>query len=148
MRKTQEESGTRLIMCGKAVLLGGGVAFAVCVGVLLLFAAAVSRGMLGAHLRYQLTVISCVFGSFAGGLWAARHAPAKGILSGLAAGTVLFLLLLTLGLLIYDTVTLENGAVGLLCACLCGGATAGILSGGGNRNRRKTTGRKKRRGGR
>lgn len=144
MRKTQEESGARLIQSGKAILLGGGVALVVCLGILLLASVGVSRGMLGVHLRYQITVVSCVMGSFAGGLCAARQAPVKGGLAGLAAGMVLFLLLLTLGLLIYDTVSFENGAIGLLCGSLCGGATAGILGGG----KRKGAGRGKHRRGR
>ena len=48
-------------------------------------------------------------------------------------GAVLFLLLLTAGMLAYDSASLEQGGTAILCACLCGGALAGLL--GGRRRR-------------
>lgn len=142
MRKTEEDHGTMLLRCGKAVLLGGAAAFLTCVAFLFLAAVGISRGLLGPELRYQLAVAGCVVGSFVGGMLAVRRCSARGLLVGLAVGGVLFLLLLTLGLLLYDAISPENGGPGLLLGSLCGGATAGILSGGGRQSRQK---RKKRR---
>ncbi len=141
MRKSEEDQGTMLLRCGKAVLLGGVAAFLTCLGFLLLAAFGVSGGLISADLRYQLTVVGCVLGGFAGGLFAVRRCPARGLIVGLAVGAVLFLLQLTLGLLIYNEISLESGGVGLLCGALCGGAAAGILGGGG---RRSVKGKKRR----
>lgn len=133
MRKMEEDQGTMLLRYGKAVLLGGLIAFIVSLALLFLFAAGVSRGMLDEGLRYQLTVVSCVLGSFTGGILAVRKCPARGLFVGLAVGGVLFLIQLTLGLLFFERVALESGGVGLLFGALCGGAAAGILSGGGKK---------------
>lgn len=134
-RKNEEDQGTLLLRYGKAVLLGGLTAFAV--GLLLLFLAAmgVSRGLLDPALRYQLTVVSCVLGSFMGGIFALRGCPARGLFVGLAVGTVLFLAQLSIGLLLFEGFSLESGGIGLLFGDLCGGAAAGILGGGGRRKK-------------
>ena len=130
MRKAEEEQGARLMRYCKSVLIGGAAAFVVCLVFLFLAAVGISQGLLDAGLRYQLAVVGCVLGSFSGGLSAVRRCPARGLFVGLAVGAVLFLLELTLGLLIYDTMSFENGGLGLLCGALCGGAAAGILGGG------------------
>ena len=142
-RKNEEDQGTMLLCYGRAVLIGGGIAFAVGLGLLLFAAFGVSRGLLEVGLRYQLTVASCVLGSFAGGVCAVRSSPARGLFVGMAVGAVLFLLQLSLGLLLFEGFSLESGGVGLLFGDLCGGAAAGILSGGG---KRKKTNRSKKRG--
>lgn len=139
-RKSEEDQGTVLLRYGKAVLVGGAAAFAVGLALLFMAALGVSKGLLEESLRYQLTVASCVLGSFAGGIIAVRSSPARGLFIGLAVGIVLFLVQLSLGLLLFEGFTLESGGVGLLFGDLCGGAAAGILSGGG---RRKRSGRSK-----
>ncbi len=141
-RKTEEDQGTMVLRYGKAVLLGGAAAFALGLLLLLVAAMGVSKGLLDVGLRYQLTVVSCVLGSFIGGVFAVRSMPARGLFVGLAVGVVLFLLQLSLGLLLFEGFTLEGGGVGLLFGDLCGGAAAGILSGGG---KRKKSGRSKKR---
>lgn len=143
MRKGEEEQGAVLLRYGKAILVGGAVAFLTCVLFLLLASVGVSRGLIGSELRYQLTVVGCVLGGFAGGVFAVRSCRGRGLFVGVAVGGVLFLLQLTLGLLIYKDVSLESGGAGLLCGALCGGAAAGILSGGG---RKSTKSKKRRRG--
>lgn len=137
MHKSEEEQSVMVLRYGKAVLLGGGVALAVSLLVLLLAALGISRGLLSGELQTQLTIVSCVAGSFFGGLTAVRRCPARGLLVGLAVGGVLFLLQLTIGLLLYDTLALESGGVGLLFGALCGGAAAGILGRGGKKGAAK-----------
>lgn len=143
MRKGEEDQGAVLLQYGKAILFGGVVAFLTCVLFMLLAAFGVSRGLLGAELKYQLTVVSCVLGGFLGGLVAVRRSRAKGVFVGVAVGGALFLIQLTLGLLLYQDISLEGGGAGLLCGALCGGAAAGILGGGGRKN---TKAEKRRRG--
>lgn len=143
MRKAEEEQGMMLLRCGRAVLLGGAVAFLTCLGFLLLASIAVSCGLLGGELRYQLTVAGCVVGSFVGGLAASRLCSLRTILTGLLVGTVLFLFQLTLGILFYDAMSPENGGLGLLLGALCGGMAAGILGRGGERRKPKAKKRRK-----
>ena len=133
MRKNEEDRGAMLLSCGKAILAGGFLAFAVGLVLLLLAAAGVSRGIVDSGLRFQITVISCVLGSLVGGAFAVRRCPGRGVLVGLCVGGVLFLLQLTTGLLAYQDLAFENGGVGLLFGGLCGGAAAGILSSGSKR---------------
>lgn len=136
-RKNEEDQGAVLLRCGKAVLLGGGAAFLVGLGILFLASLGISQGLLDGGLRYQLTVVGCVLGSFMGGILAVRGSPRQGLLVGMAVGAVLFLLQLSLGLLLYGGLSLESGGFGLLFGDLCGGAAAGILAGGGKRRGRK-----------
>ena len=140
MGKREEDQGARRIRCGTGLLLGGMLALAVCCLFLLGCAAAVSGGLAGEELGYQFTIVGCVLGGFCGGLFAVRQCGG-GLLAGLGAGTVLFLLLLTVGALCFESMSLQAGGIGLLCGCLCGGAAAGLFSGRG----KKRPTRKKRR---
>ena len=142
MRKKEEDQAARLIRCAMGLVLGGATALAVCLAALLGASAAISGGLAGEELMYQLTIVGCVLGAFAGGVLAVRRCGSRALLVGLTAGAVLFLLLLTIGALCFETVSLESGGIGLLCGCLCGGAAAGLVGGGRGR---KSPPRKKRR---
>ena len=141
MGKKEEEQSAKLVRCGMGLLLGGGTALAVCLAFLLGASAAVSGGLAGEELMVQLTSVGCVLGAFAGGVLAVRRCGSRALPVGLATGAVLFLLLLTVGTLCYETASLESGGIGLLCGCLCGGAAAGLTGGG----KKKSSPRKKRR---
>ena len=119
MKKKEEEQSAKLIRCGMGLVLGGVAALAVCFVFLLVASAAISGGLAGEELMYQLTIVGCVLGAFAGGLLAVRRCGSRALIVGLTTG----------------------GVLGLLCGSLCGGAAAGILGGGG----KKKPARKKRR---
>ena len=140
MGKREEDQGARLIRCGMGLLLGGVLALAICCLFLLGCAAAVSGGLAGEELGYQFTVVGCVLGGFGGGVFAVKRCGG-GLLAGLGTGAVLFLLLLTVGALCFESMSLQAGGIGLLCGALCGGAAAGLLAGG----RKTKTARKKHR---
>ena len=59
------------------------------------------------------------------------------LLAGLGVGIVLFLLLLTAGLIAYKGTSIANGGAGILCACLCGGAIPGLLARKPKKKRRR-----------
>ena len=126
MRKKEEDQSARLIRCGLGVLLGGILALAICCLFLLGCSVAISSGAVGEGLGYQLTIVGCVLGGFGGGLFAVGQCGG-GLLTGLTVGGILFLLLLTIGALFFETMALEAGGIGLLCGGLCGGAAAGLL---------------------
>lgn len=72
MKKKEEEQSAKLIRCGMGLVLGGVAALAVCFVFLLVASAAISGGLAGEELMYQLTIVGCVLGAFAGGLLAVR----------------------------------------------------------------------------
>lgn len=144
MRKNEEDQGKLLLQCGKLILLGGLTAFLMCTVLLFLVSVGISEGLISMSLQYRLTVVICVLSSFLGGIMVVRQCPGRGLLVGIAVGAVLFLIQLSVGLVLYDTFSLENGGIGLLCGGLCGGAAAGILSGGGKGRTQRNTPKRRR----
>ena len=137
MRKTEEDQGTRLVRAMTNILLGGVVALAVCLMFLFLCSIGISGGWLQEGLMYQMAVVSCVIGGFAGAMTAVRRCGSRALIVGLAVGSVFFLLLLTVGVLLFESMSLEAGGLGLLCGGLCGGAAAGLMGSKPKKKRRK-----------
>ena len=137
MRKTEEDQGTRLVRAMTNILLGGVVALAVCLMFLFLCSIGISGGWLQEGLMYQMAVVSCVIGGFAGAMTAVRRCGSRALIVGLAVGAVFFLLLLTVGVLLFESMSLEVGGLGLLCGGLCGGAAAGLMGSKPKKKRRK-----------
>ena len=136
MRKTEEDQGAKAVRYMVSVIMGGICALVVCLLFLLAVSACISKGLLDMGLIYQLTLVGCVLGSFAGGRMAVRRCGARALIVGLCAGLVLFLLLLTIGVIGFHAAP-ESGGIGLLCASLCGGAVAGLLGGGQSQGKKK-----------
>ena len=137
MRKNEEEQGAKLVRFMSGILLGGVLALLVCLAFLLLCSAGISGGWLSDRHMVQYTIAGCVFGCFAGGLFAVLRCRVKTLLVGLGVGGVFFLLLLTVGLLFYPDMSVGERGPGLLCAALFGGALAGFLGGKPKKKRRK-----------
>lgn len=137
MRKTEEDQGAKLVQAMAGVLLGGVLALAVCLVFLFLCSIGISGGWLDEGLMYQMTVVGCVIGGFAGAVAAVRKCGTRALIVGLLTGGVFFLLLLTAGVLLFEDMSLENGGLGLLCGGLCGGAAAGILGTKPRKKKRK-----------
>ena len=137
MRKTEEDQGTRLVRAMTNILLGGVVALAVCLMFLFLCSIGISGGWLQEGLMYQMAVVSCVIGGFAGAMTAVRRCGSRALIVGLAVGAVFFPLLLTVGVLLFESMSLEAGGLGLLCGGLCGGAAAGLMGSKPKKKRRK-----------
>lgn len=144
MRKNEEDQSAKLIRYMVGVLLGGVVALAACFVLLLLASVGISSGRLAQEHMDQITIVACVVGSFLGAMTAIKRCGARTLIVGLAVGAVLFLLLLTGGVLLYHTTALEAGGIGILCGSLCGGAAAGVLLGMvGKKGAHRSGGRKK-----
>lgn len=137
MRRNEEDQGAKLVRYVLDVLLGGAIALLASFVFLLVASLAISRGWLGEELMYQLTIVACVLGAFLGGAVAVGRSRARTLIVGLLVGTVLFLLMLTVGFLFYGSVTPEESGLGLLSGALCGGAAAGILGRRPKKKRRK-----------
>lgn len=119
-------------------LLKGGVAAGVItILALLLCAVLMSVGLLREEWIEGTVLACCVIGSFVGGELCIKRVRSKTILIGLAVGGILFLLLLTAGLLAFESSGMKQGGIGILCASLCGGGISGLLGGREKKKRRR-----------
>ena len=134
--RKQEEAGGLWITVMCELLKGGAVAAAAALAVLLVCALLVSGGALPERTMERAVPAACVLGALTGGLLAVRRVGRGTLLVGTGVGAILFLLLLSAGLLLLESASVSNGGVPILLSCLCGGAMAGIL---GARPKKKRT---------
>ncbi len=137
MRKSELPQKKSLMSAATRALLGGLGGFILALVILFVVSVFVSNGLLPADRSGTISMAAALIGSFAGGLWAVSGFRSRTLLVGTATGGVLFLILLTLGFLIYDSMSLEQGGFRLLLSCLCGGAVAGLAGGKPKKKRRK-----------
>ena len=135
--RRQEDGGGPWLNAMCEILKGGALAGAVTILSLLVCAVLASMGILPVSSMDASVLAVCVLGTLAGGIYAVSRSGGRSLLAGLGVGAVLFLLLLTAGLLVYDQASLANGGAGILCACLCGGAIPGILGRKPKKKRRR-----------
>lgn len=137
MRKGDEDQGMWALRAISQVLIGGVLGVAVCLLILLICAFAISRGVISQDHTGFLTAGACVAGSLAGGLFAVARCKGRSLIVGVLTGVVLFLILLTVGVVLYQTVAIEEGSLTVGCCSLCGGAVAGLLGTRGARPKKK-----------
>ena len=119
------------------VLKGGVLAGVTTILALLVCAVLVSMGAVPVGAMYGAVLAVCAVGALAGGTYAVRRVGRRSLRVGLGVGAVLFLLLLTAGLIAYQGTSIANGGAGILCACLCGGAIPGLLARKPKKKRRR-----------
>ena len=134
--KGREDGGGQWLNTVCEVLKGGVLAGVVTILALLLCSVLVSMGVIPVEAMEGTVLAVCVLGTLVGGIYAVRRSGAA-LAAGLGVGAVLFLLLLTAGLLAYEGASVANGGVSVLCACLCGGAIPGILGRKPKKKRRR-----------
>jgi len=135
-RRPEELGGEWLgAMC--EVLKGGVLAGVTAILALLICSVLVSVGAMPVDAMYGAALAVCALGSLVGGTYAVRRVGSRSLLAGLGVGAVLFLLLLTAGLIVYQGASIANGGAGILCACLCGGAIPGLLGRKPKKKRRR-----------
>lgn len=137
MTRTEHETMDIVKMVGN-ILLGGCLALGVCCGFLFLASMAISVGWLKEEIAHHLTVAACAIGTAAGALCAILRCKSRTLLVGLCVSAVFFLLLISVGLILYDDMSLEHGGATLLCGSLCGGAAMGLLCGRSKKKTRRT----------
>ena len=145
MHKKGMEQETQILQMFIHALIGVLVGFAVCIVCLMVFSLAVANGILPESQMKALTLVACVLSGGAGGWIAARKSKTARLLIGFMAGGGLFLMIITIGCLVYHSIGVEQDGLLLLGSCLCGGALSGILAGQGRGKRRAKAGKKKRR---
>ena len=136
-RKREEDQCALGFMVMLDVLRSGTIAAAMALAVLAVAAGLISAGVLSDVLSDRIVIAACLTGTFLGGLMAVLRRPNMAIVIGLGVGVVMFFLLSTAGVLLYDSVPGSQGSGAILCACLCGGGLSGILAGKPKKKRRK-----------
>lgn len=130
-------SGSDWLNATCEVLKGGVLAGVTAILALLVCAVLVSMGVMPVGAMYGAVLAVCAAGALAGGTYAVHRVGRRSLLAGLGVGTVLFLLLLTAGLIAFQGTSIANGGAGILCACLCGGAIPGLLARKPKKKRRR-----------
>lgn len=135
MAKTEHEAKDIINLLWN-ILLGGGLALAICCALLFCAAAAISMGWLTEE-STQLTVASCAAGTACGSFWAIRRCGSRVLVVGLLVSAVFFLLLLTVGVLVYRDVSLGEDTLAVFCGGICGGVATGLLCARPKKKKRK-----------
>ncbi len=135
--RRQEEGGSPWLGAMCEILKGGVLAGVTAILSLLACAALVSAGILPVRAMEGGVMAACVLGALVGGAYAVHRCGGRSLAAGPGVGAVLFLLLLTAGLIAYEGTSVANGGVRILCACLCGGAIPGILGRKPKKKRRR-----------
>lgn len=135
--RRREDAGGAWLNAVCEILKGGVLAGAAAILALLACAVLVSAGVLPVGSMEGTVLAVCVLGALAGGIYAVRRSGTRPLAAGLGVGAVLFLLLVTAGLIAYEGASVSNGGVSILCACLCGGAIPGVLGRKPKKKRRR-----------
>lgn len=136
MTKSEHEAKDTIKAMGN-ILLGGVLSLAVCCTLLLCAAAAISVGWLREESMTQLIVVCCAIGTACGAFWAIRCCKRRVLLVGLLVSAVFLLLLLTIGVVCFRGVDLEQGFMAVLCGSVCGGTAMGLFCSRPKKKKRK-----------
>lgn len=124
--KTEHDAKNIVQLIGN-ILLGGVLSLVICCALLFCAAAAISVGWLKEDAVTQIIVVSCALGTACGAFWAIRCCKRRVLLVGLLVSAVFLLLLLTIGVVCFRGVDLEQGFMAVLCGSVCGGTAMGLL---------------------
>lgn len=95
-------------------------------------------GVLPVALGDYSAPVAALVGAFVGGGYAMKKTGARAVrLNGVAAGAMMFLVLLSIGLLLYQNAPDAAGSGKILACCLCGGGLAGLLLRRSGKKRRR-----------
>lgn len=136
MTKTEHEAKNIIRLTGN-ILLGGVLSLAICCTLLFCAAAAISIGWLKEESGVLLIRVCCAVGTACGAFCAIRCCKRRVLLVGLLVSAVFFLLLLTIGVVCYRGVDLEQGVMAVLSGSVCGGAAMGLLCSRPKKKKRK-----------
>ncbi len=135
--KRQEEQGSGWMEWMSSLLKGSVLALTVALFLLFGCSAAVSGGWLTQASMERAVLAVCVAGSLLGGVVSMRRRRELALPLGIGTGAAMFLMLLGFGALLFEDAPDLNRVPTILCACLCGGAMAGILGRKTKKKRRR-----------
>lgn len=137
MHKTEEDKATKLVRAMGNILVGGIVSLGICFVILFLCSIGISSGWLNDRAMLQYTIAGCVIGGFGGALLSVMRVRSKTLIVGLLTSCILFLLILSIGFLMFPSISVAGHGAGIAAGCLAGGALAGFMGGKPKKKRRK-----------
>ena len=137
MRKKEDDHTAKLVKAMGYVLIGGIFALGICLIILFLFSLGVSSGWLNDRFMIHYTIGGCLIGAFCGATYSVIRTQAMTLIIGFLTSCIQFLLILSIGLLMYSDITLSEHGVGIAASCISGGLLAGFLGGKPKKKRRK-----------
>ena len=139
MEKMEQDYGLLILQYSKGIFAGGVVALGVCLGILVIGALLLAQGMIAMDYLYQMTLVGCAIGSFAGGRWAICQCKHRGLIVGILVGACLTVLCIGIGILLFHG-SPSAGGLGIFLASIGGGGISSFW-----RRKTKGKGKKKRR---
>jgi len=128
MRKAEEDKGSRFVEKLLNVISGAALGLILCFLILLAASYFISTGNIREGLMYRIALGACFAGSCLGSLFSIRRNKTKALLSGIATGVSMFLIMLILGVLIYSEMDTGELGMGFFIASLLGGIAGSFLS--------------------
>ena len=136
-----EVNGGKAVNLTIRIFLGALLSLGVAVVFLLLGAAAISNGYLGAGMTSGLTAAACIVGTVIGGGMTCRQLRSHRLIAGVGTGVVCFMMILLCGLVIYGGSVLGVQVLLELISCICGGAISGLPGKKRKKRGKRTPGR-------
>lgn len=135
--KKPEDTGTLWLTVMCQLLKGGAIAAVMAVIGLLLGSVLVSNRVISEGWMDRTVLAICVLSALIGGWSIGKRPPCSPLFMGVGVGVILFLILLSAGLLFYEEASISNGGASLLACCCCGGALSGIFRGKAKKKRKR-----------
>lgn len=137
MRKNEDDQAVKLVRSMGSILVGGALSLVISLTILFLCSIGISSGWLNNRVMLQYTVGSCVIGGFTGAMFSVFCVRSKTLFVGLTNACIQFLLILSIGFLMFREISVAEQGAGIALGCLAGGILAGFLGGKPNKKRRK-----------
>ena len=137
MRRNDEDQAAKLVRSMGRILTGGLLSLGISIIILFLFSIGISSGWLNDRTMPQCTVISCVIGSLGGAVFSIHCVREKKLFVGLLTSCIQFLLILSIGFLMYPGTSLSEHGASIAGGCIVGGLLAGFLGAKPKKKRRK-----------
>ena len=137
MRKNEEEQAAKLVRSMGRILTGGVLSLGISIIILFLLSIGISSGLLNDRTMPQCTIVSCVIGGLGGAIFSIHYVREKTLFVGLLTSCIQFLLILSIGFLMYPAISLSEHGASIAGGCIVGGVLAGFLGGKPKKKRRK-----------
>ena len=136
-KKQEELQGTQWLGVMLDLLRFGALGAVMTLVALAIAASLISIGTIGISRQSGAVAAACILGSLVGGVLAVRSRKSAALPVGLGVGVVLFLMLLSAGVILFDSMPTLNTVGAVAGSCVCGGGLAGVVAGKPKKKHRK-----------